>query len=146
MFLFIYVSFSLFLCIYLSQFLGACPTVYLFISFSIKMWLRYWKKYSDSSNGCKVKEALVKVVRRYLTSPPTSTNVERLFSYAGMVMEDRRALMLPERVNRILFLRENLVMMNFKLDWWNFSQWFISLWGHFISFTSSSNSNKINVS
>ena len=83
------------------------------------MWHRYWKKFSDSSNGCKVKEALIDVVRRYLTSPPTSTNVERLFSYAGMVMEDRRALLLPERVNRILFLRENLVMMNFKLDWWN---------------------------
>ena len=49
--------------------------------------------------------------------PPTSTNVERLFSYAGMVMEDRRALLMPERVNKILFLRENLVMLNFKLDW-----------------------------
>ena len=77
-----------------------------------------WKKYSNSCNGCEDKKALIKVVKQYLTLPPTSTNVERLFSYAGMVMEDRRALLLLERVNKILFLWENLTMLNFKLDWW----------------------------
>ena len=40
------------------------------------------------------------------------------FSYAGMVMEDRQGLLLLERVNKILFLWENLTMLNFKLDWW----------------------------
>ena len=64
-----------------------------------------------------MKEALIAVVRRYLTAPLTSTNVERLFSLVGMVMEDRRALLLPERVNRILFLYLNLVMLNYKFYW-----------------------------
>ena len=54
---------------------------------------------------------------RFLTPPPTSTNVERLFSYGGMVARDRRASLQPERLDRILFLRENIVMLNFKLEW-----------------------------
>ena len=54
---------------------------------------------------------------RLLTPPSTSTNCERLFSYAGQVATDRRGSLLPERLHRILFLRENLVMLNFKLEW-----------------------------
>ena len=113
-----YVSLYVFVIFYHFVFL------FLFICFPLCNQLshRYWKKYSDSCNGCKVKKALIKVVKQYLTPPPTSTNVERLFSYAGMVMEDRRALLMPERVNKILFLRENLVMLNFKLDWWSKNQ------------------------
>ena len=42
---------------------------------------------------------------------------ERLFSYAGQVATDRRGSLLPERLHRILFLRENLVMLNFRLEW-----------------------------
>jgi hypothetical protein len=56
------------------------------------------------------------VVRTHLTPPPTSTNVERLFSYAGMVAEDHRASLLPETVNMILFCRENALLCNFKLE------------------------------
>ena len=41
---------------------------------------RYWAKYEKESKDCRVKAALLRVVRRFLTPPPTSTNVERLFS------------------------------------------------------------------
>jgi hypothetical protein len=40
-----------------------------------------------------------------------------MFSYAGMVADNKRSSLLPERLNRILFLRGNLVMMTFLLDW-----------------------------
>ena len=54
---------------------------------------------------------------RVLTPPSTSTNVERLFSYAGMVATNKRASLKPDRLNEIIFLRENLAMMNFKFTW-----------------------------
>ena len=94
---------------------------------------RFWEKFEANVRGCRVRTALLRVVRRYycvtdacilikllhrfLTPPPTSTNVERLFSYAGLVAEDGRASLQPERLNKILFLRENIFMLNFKLDW-----------------------------
>ena len=34
-----------------------------------------------------------------------------------MVATDKRASLQPERLHKILFLRENLVMLNFKLNW-----------------------------
>ena len=70
-----------------------------------------------SANGCKVKEALLRVVRRFLTPPPTSTNVERLFSYAGFVLNQHQGSMQPEKLDQILFVRENLFMMNFRIEW-----------------------------
>ena len=51
----------------------------------------------------------------FLTPPATSTNVERLFSYAGLIARPKRSIK-PMRVQQILFLRENLAMMNFRLE------------------------------
>ena len=70
-----------------------------------------------SVNGCKVKEALLRVVRRFLTPPPTSTNVERLFSYAGLILSNNRSSMQPEKLDQTLFIRENLFMLNFTIEW-----------------------------
>ena len=67
--------------------------------------------------GCKVKAALLRVVRRHLTPPPSSTNIERLFSYAGLLLTKKRGNMLPERVDQTLFLRENLFLLALKLEW-----------------------------
>ena len=47
---------------------------------------------------------------------PTSTNVERLFSTAGNVVKGRGRLK-PENVEKLVFLKENLNLNNFKLDW-----------------------------
>ena len=68
-------------------------------------------------NGCKVKEALLRVVRRFFTPPPTSTNVERLFSYAGLILSNNRSSMQPEKLDQTLFIRENLFMLNFTIEW-----------------------------
>ena len=78
---------------------------------------RFWKNYELSVNGCKVKEALLRVVRRFLTPPPTSTNVERLFSYAGLILSNNRSSMQPEKIYQTLFIRENLFMLNFTIEW-----------------------------
>jgi hypothetical protein len=77
---------------------------------------RFWQEFEATAGQCKVKKALLTVVRAHLTPPPTSTNVERLFSYAGMVADDHRGSLSPETVNKILFCRENSLMCNFKLE------------------------------
>ena len=46
-----------------------------------------------------------------------STNVERLFSYASLISDARRKNLLPERLEKILLLRENLNMLSFNLEW-----------------------------
>jgi len=53
----------------------------------------------------------------HLTPPPSSTNVERLFSYGGLVATDHRSSLSGEKLDQILFLRENALMANFDLGW-----------------------------
>ena len=43
--------------------------------------------------------------------------VERLFSYGGLVATDHRASLSGEKLDMILFLRENALMANFDLGW-----------------------------
>ena len=79
---------------------------------------RFWKKYEEETlPGDSVWQALLRVVRRHLTPPPSSTNVERLFSIAGLTATDHRAALSGEKLDQILFLRENALMANFKLGW-----------------------------
>ena len=40
-----------------------------------------------------------------------------LFSYAGMVLEKKRGSMMPDHASEILFVRENLFLLAFQLDW-----------------------------
>ena len=78
---------------------------------------RFWAQYEEQAGNCKVKAALLRVVRRHLTAPPTSTNIERHFSYAGLVLDKHRSSMNPENLDKIMFIRENLFLLNFKIDW-----------------------------
>ena len=79
---------------------------------------RFWQQYeAAASPNDKVKKALLCVVRRHLTPPPSSTNVERLFSYGGLVATDHRSSLSGEKLDQILFLRENALMANFDLGW-----------------------------
>ena len=83
----------------------------------IKCQYRFWHQYEQTSNpNDKIAKALLKVVRRHLTPPPSS-NVERLFSYGGLVATDHRASLSGEKLDQILFLRENALMANFNLGW-----------------------------
>jgi hypothetical protein len=77
---------------------------------------RFWSKYEVAGRGCRVKAALLTVARKFLTPPSTSTNVERLFSYCGQIASKRRGSLAPFRLEQIIFLRENLAMLNFKLN------------------------------
>ena len=79
--------------------------------------LVWWQKFEASSQDNKVKLALCKLAKQYLTPPPTSTNCERLFSVAGQIMDEKRANLLPDNLEKILFLRENILVTNYRLDW-----------------------------
>lgn len=59
----------------------------------------------------------VQYLSRFLTPPPTSTDVERLFSRAGNAMPAKRSQLNPHRLDRILFIRENILALNFGLEW-----------------------------
>ena len=84
----------------------------------IKCQYRFWHQYEQTSNpNDKTAKALLKVVQRHLTPPPSSTNVERLFSYEGLVATDHRSSLSGEKLDQILFLRENALMANFNLGW-----------------------------
>ena len=79
--------------------------------------LHWWENFESSSQNCKIKLALCKLAKQYLTPPPTSTNCERLFSVAGQIMDEKRANLLPDNLEKILFLRENILITNYTLDW-----------------------------
>ena len=92
--------------------------LYLNITWCVSSWCRFWKQYEDeASPSDKLKKALLKVARQHLTPPPSSTNVERLFSYGGLVATDHRSSLSSEKLDQILFLRENSLMANFDLGW-----------------------------
>ena len=69
--------------------------------------LHYWKKEHDSRHPIAI--LLSKLACYYLTPPPTSTDVERLFSTAGNILTDARNRLTPENLQKLLFIRENLV-------------------------------------
>lgn len=77
--------------------------------------LDYWKDYESNANGDQIRLSLVKLAKKYLTPPPTSTDVERLFSVAGLILTNKRATLLPENVDKLLFVKENLRNLNFEL-------------------------------
>ena len=55
-------------------------------------YFMYWKHFEETSKASnKIVKALLKVVCRYLTPPSSSTNVEKLFSYGGLVATDHRS-------------------------------------------------------
>lgn len=77
--------------------------------------LEYWKEFEDIAGTDPVKLSLVRLAKKYLTPPPTSTDVERLFSVAGNILTEERNSLLPENVDKLLFLKENIRNLNFEL-------------------------------
>ena len=72
----------------------------------------FWKTMSQSTKP--VERAAAKLAEFYLTPPPSSVDVERLFSTAGDIITNERNRLLPENAAMILFLRENLPVVNFR--------------------------------
>ena len=55
-----------------------------------------------------------KLAEYYLTPPATSVDVECLFSTAGDILTQERNKLNPQNAAKILFLRENLKLVNFE--------------------------------
>lgn len=76
--------------------------------------LEFWKIFEKTAED-PVRKSLAKIAKKYLTPPPTETDVERLFSVAGNILTDERNRLLPENVDKLLFMKENIRNLNFKL-------------------------------
>ena len=68
--------------------------------------LEFWKKNASS----KIELALVKVPKKYLLPPPTSTDVKRLPSTAGDILSNEINRLLPKNLEKPLFCRENQLL------------------------------------
>uniref|UniRef100_A0A803SNT0 BED-type domain-containing protein n=1 Tax=Anolis carolinensis TaxID=28377 RepID=A0A803SNT0_ANOCA len=53
------------------------------------------------------------VARQFLSCPPTSVQSERVFSIAGDVVTPHRSLLDPQTVEKLVFLKANLPVLNF---------------------------------
>ena len=62
--------------------------------------LVFWRDWKDGGR-------IGVLARKYLGIPATSTPSERCFSDIGYVYNERRANLLPENVEKIVFIREN---------------------------------------
>ena len=56
---------------------------------------------------------LTKLASKLHSAPPTSAESERLFSTAGLIVNDLRKRLTPEHVEKLLFLNHNLNIYNF---------------------------------
>jgi hypothetical protein len=56
---------------------------------------------------------LSSAARKYLSPPPSSVESERAFSMAGLVGDDRRSRLLPDHFENLVFLKCNMLLMNF---------------------------------
>ena len=78
--------------------------------------LNCWTTNEEKAKDCKGALALCRLARQFLTPPPTSTVCEQLFSVAGQVMDEKRAILLPDNLEKMLFLREDIIITNYNLD------------------------------
>ena len=59
---------------------------------------------------------MAKLACYYLTPPPTSTDVERLFSIAGNILTDSRNRLTPENLEKLLFIRQNYISLRVEFQ------------------------------
>lgn len=60
------------------------------------------------SGGTKTHHAIPVLAKKCLAIPATSVPAERTFSTAGNIVNQKRACLLPENANLLVFLAENL--------------------------------------
>lgn len=68
----------------------------------------YWKINSDRF------PSLSKLYCKHATAPATSAEAERLFSLAGLVLDDMRKRLSDESIKMLLFLNCNLKLINYN--------------------------------
>ena len=54
---------------------------------------------------------------RFLTPAATSDDVERLFSECANDLDSKRSRTKPERVDQEMFLKKNMFLLGFSLEW-----------------------------
>uniref|UniRef100_A0A914LA81 HAT C-terminal dimerisation domain-containing protein n=1 Tax=Meloidogyne incognita TaxID=6306 RepID=A0A914LA81_MELIC len=59
---------------------------------------------------------LSKIATRFLSAPCTSAEAERLFSSAGLIINNLRKSLLQENAEMLLFLHHNLEIYNFEYE------------------------------
>ncbi|XP_023230011.1 zinc finger BED domain-containing protein 6-like [Centruroides sculpturatus] len=64
----------------------------------------------------KFSQFLVKLAAKYLSVPASSVYSERIFSEAGNVYKEKRNILLPKNVEKLIFLHHNLPPINFSYD------------------------------
>ena len=69
---------------------------------------KYWKENAEAM------EILSTLAQKYLSGPLGSVESERLFSIAGELIEESRTRLSKEKVEMLLYLHHNLVMLNFE--------------------------------
>ena len=74
--------------------------------------MEFWKIKASSMK--KVDRAAAKLAEIYLTPPPTSVDVERLFSTGGDIITPERNRLSPETASKVLFLKENFPVVKFQ--------------------------------
>ena len=65
-------------------------------------------------DNCTTFPCLAELARTYLACPSTSVASERLFSGAGLIYDEKRSRLSPERAQKLLFLKYNLPIVKFK--------------------------------
>ena len=74
--------------------------------------IQFWRHKSLSLKP--IDRDIAKLAQFYLTPPPTSVDVERLFSTAGDILTNERSTLNPENAEKILFCRENFKHVDFQ--------------------------------
>ena len=72
----------------------------------------FWAKLEQSLNP--VHQEASKLAKFYLTPPPSTVDIERLFSTAGDILTNEGNQLKPENAEMILFCKENFKHVGFK--------------------------------
>lgn len=64
--------------------------------------IQYWQHHRD------VLSPLSDVALKYATIPATSVPSERIFSKTGQIMSERRNRLLPDNLDKLIFLNKNM--------------------------------------
>jgi len=78
--------------------------------------LAFWQAREAAAAGDATKAALVHVAIKFLTPAATSVDVERLFSECGNVLDAKRNMLKPDRLDQKIFLKKNMYLLGWELD------------------------------
>ena len=75
--------------------------------------LQFWKVVEADTEKPWTKQMAI-LAKVYLTPPPTSADVERLFSSGSNVLNKFRNRLLPHNSEKLLFCHENMSRVNYQ--------------------------------